>query len=101
MKHSEFQTIPADRWRQLKGTIPKGKDCDRPHLVPLTDVARPFAAMDSFVRQTNLCPGEILIDGEWVTGYQFISVPESAGQDMLVLLNNQVEKIRTSERICA
>jgi len=95
MTHFKFQMIPGIRWRRLKGTTPKGKNCERPHFVPITDVGRTFAAVDAFggMGRTGLCPGEILINGEWVTGYRFISIAEGLDRDMLADLNEQVENL--------
>jgi hypothetical protein len=91
VNHFEFQTIPADRWRRLAGTTPVGSRNDRPHFVPITDEGRTFAAMDSFIGGTGLCPGEILVDGEWVTGFRFIRIPDDVAAEMLVDLNEAVE----------
>ena len=48
MKHFEFRTVPADQWRRIKGTNPKGTDCDRPHFVPVSRHGFTFAALAAF-----------------------------------------------------
>jgi hypothetical protein len=98
MMHFEYQIIPADQWRRIKGTTPKGDDCARPHFVPITDVGRTFAAVDAFggMGRTGLCPGEILINGEWVTGYRFVVATEADTLVMLSDLNEQVENLLAS-----
>jgi hypothetical protein len=77
-KHFKFAIIPAGEWRRINGTNPLGGDGDRPHFVPVTDRAHGFAALDAFgaCGRTGLCPGEILIDGEWKTGYRFIRISD-------------------------
>lgn len=124
MNHFEYQIIPADQWRRIKGTPPKKEDCpptlatvdafvgraadrlcrlkgttlkgdacERPHLVPITPEGRTFAALDAFVRQTDLCPGEIRINGEWVIGYRFVVATETDTLIMLSDLNEEVEEV--------
>lgn len=90
MNHFEYQIIPADQWRRIKGNPSEG---ERPHLVPITPEGRTFAALDAFVRQTDLCPGEIRINGEWVVGYRFVVATETDTLIMLSDLNEQVEEV--------
>jgi hypothetical protein len=94
MNHFEFRTVPAGEWRRIKGTTARGTEGDRPHFVPVTDDGQRFAALDAFgaCGSIGLCPGEILVDGEWVTGYRFIKIPEAAAVEMVAHLNEAVNK---------
>jgi len=98
MKHFKFEVVPANRWRRIQGTNPKGPDGPRPHFVPVTQRGRQFAGLDSFVgcRLTDMCPGKVLIDKEWATGYRFIEIPEAVVPEMLADLNKAVEKFFAS-----
>ena len=93
MKHFKFATIPVGEWRRLKGTTARGDDCDRPHFVPVTERGQTFAsAMSSGFFSCGLCPGGVLIDGEWVVGFRFITIGDDAVRDILDVLNKQVEQ---------
>jgi len=43
-----------------------------------------------------MCPGKVLIDKEWATGYRFIEIPEAVVPEMLADLNKAVEKFFAS-----
>ncbi len=88
--------IPAGQWQRLSGTTPTGPMEDRPHFVPTTEVGEAFVALDAFgaCGHTGLCPGKILVDGEWKHAYRFIKIGEEAIPEMLADLDKAVEAQR-------
>ena len=57
----------------FRGSMPHGFTCQPDSGQPVTKEGKKFAGiMASGFFPCCLCPGEILIDGEWVTGFRFI-----------------------------
>jgi len=88
----EYRVIPDDNWRRLTGTTAKGTDGPRPHIVPTTAMAKSFASMDAFgaMGRTGLCPGEVLIDGEWVVAYRFVELKPEVAVDIIKDLEGEM-----------
>lgn len=97
-EHFEHRMIPAGEWQRIRGTTPTGDDCERPHFVATTDRGQSFVALDAFgaCGSTGLCPGKVLVDGEWIYAYRFIKLPEDPDQIERMLADLDIAVVGSS-----
>lgn len=92
-----FRLAMCDTWRRI---LPKNAESAimnevRPHLIPVTKEAETFVSVDAggFIGHSGLCPGEVLIDGQWVTAYRFLKLSEEDAANLILQLEAAIENV--------
>lgn len=92
-----FRLAMCDTWRRI---LPKNAESAimnevRPHLIPVTKEAETFVSVDAggFIGHSGLCPGEVLIDGQWVTAYRFIQLTEEDAVNLILQLEDSMAQV--------
>lgn len=92
-----FQLAICDTWRRI---LPSNVESaivyePRPHLIPLTQEAETLVAIDAggFMGHSGLCPGEVLLDGKWITAYRFIKLSEEDAANLILQLEAEIENV--------
>lgn len=96
-----FRYAVCDTWRRI---VPQGSQSavmfePRPHLIPTTHEAETFVSVDAggFIGQSGLCPGEVLIDGQWVSAYRFIKLTEEDAANLILQLEDSMAHVMGDE----
>lgn len=92
-----FKFQECDTWRRITpdGTASTVMYEVRPHLVPTTEEAEKFVAIDAFgcIGHSGLCPGEVLIDGEWKHAYRFVKLTEKDAVSLISQLEAEIDNL--------
>lgn len=104
MTQFRHEIVAAGEWRRI-GTHGRenkeGLHNSRPHLIPETVGAMSFVGLVAFgpMGTGGLCPGEVLVNGEWIGAFRFIDLPPESVDKIVADIQVEMERISEKETV--
>jgi len=106
-KHFMFKIVDAGEWRreawQEEAIAENGSevpanvgssDESRPHIIPITEMGKKLAIVDGMCGSFGLPIGLVLVGGEWIHAFRFITIEEETAVAMMKDMDAQVERFQ-------